>query len=46
MREEREQHPAPAATDQYGQRQISPQPAPADIVRNFGRPYEPEPEAS
>lgn len=36
MPEEREKHPAPAQTDQYGNRQYTPQPAPEDINRNFG----------
>lgn len=42
MREEREPHPAPAQTDQYGQRQYTPEPAPQDVNRNFGwtRPQE------
>jgi hypothetical protein len=44
MSENREPHPAPATTDQYGQRQISPQPDPAHTVTNFGRPYEPQTE--
>lgn len=39
MTDKREQHPAPAATDRNGERQISPQPAAQDIVRNFGQPY-------
>lgn len=51
MREEREQHPAPAATDRHGERVCSPDPyqqpdASAHTVRNFGQPYEPQPEAS
>lgn len=47
MPETREPHPVPAATDQYGQRQHSPQPADADIVRNFGRPYgDPQPQTT
>lgn len=33
-------HPAPAQTDQHGNRTHTPQPQPEDIVRNFGRPYE------
>lgn len=33
---DRQAHPAPAHTDQYGQRTTTPDPAPADIVRNFG----------
>lgn len=47
MSENREPHPAPCTTDQYGQRQYSPEPNPQDIVRNFGRPYsEPQPKES
>lgn len=45
MPEEREQHPAPATT-KNGQREYTPDPAPGDIVRNFGRPYtDPQPES-
>lgn len=45
MPETRETHPAPAQTDRNGQRQYSPQPQPADINRNFGRPYsDPKPQ--
>lgn len=36
MPEEREPHPAPAQTDQYGQRYTTPDPQPQDIRRNFG----------
>ena len=39
MPQDRETHPPAAATDQSGQRQYSPQPPAADIVRNFGGPY-------
>lgn len=46
MPENREPHPAPARTDQYGNRYPTPQPAPQDINRNFGRPYEPEQQGS
>lgn len=37
---DRAAHPAPAATNPDGTRQYTPMPAPQDIVRNFGRPYE------
>jgi hypothetical protein len=40
MNQNREPHPAPAATNSYGQRYFTPQPDPADTVRNFGAPYE------
>ncbi|PBC80134.1 hypothetical protein BX265_4970 [Streptomyces sp. TLI_235] len=34
----------PCQTDQYGQRYTTPDPAPQNIVRNFGAPHEPEPQ--
>lgn len=40
---DRAAHPAPCTTDQNGQRQISPQPDPAAVVRNFGGPSTPLP---
>lgn len=46
MPETRETHPAPAQTDQWGQRVCTPPPAPDAIDRNFGAPYEPEPQGS
>lgn len=33
---DRQAHPAPAATNPDGTRQHTPQPAPADTIRNFG----------
>lgn len=39
--QDRAAHPAPCTTTN-GQRDYTPQPQPADIVRNFGRPYQEE----
>jgi len=39
MSQDRETHPPAASTDQYGQRQYSPEPQATDIVRNFGDDY-------
>ena len=36
---DRAAHPEPATTN-HGVRDYTPDPNPADIVRNFGRPYE------
>jgi hypothetical protein len=48
MPENRENHPAPAQTDHWGQRVCTPQPAPQDIKPggNFGRQYESEQQGS
>lgn len=40
--DDRAAHPAPCPTNPDGTRQHTPMPNPADIVRNFGAPYEQE----
>lgn len=42
MDQTREQHPAPCATDQYGQRQYTPLPDPAHVLDRLGRDAQPQ----